>query len=168
MPSVRVNKELNDQMYFITFTIKNWYYILDRHNRWEILLNSLKYCQNNKDLKIYAWVFMINHIHLIIKSNDVSWFIRDFKSFTAHELRKNISATEPKIIDLFDAEENWSSNFWKKTNMPELIETEKFFACKKSYIENNPVKKWYVKLPEHWIFSSANTEKLLKLENIEV
>ena len=57
MPSIRIKTELNDQLYFLTFTIKNWYYILDRHNRFTILLDSLKFCQKNKGLQIYAWVY---------------------------------------------------------------------------------------------------------------
>ena len=167
MSSIRINKELNNEMYFITITVKNWYYLFDRHNRWEILLDSLKYCQKNKWLKIYSWVFMINHIHMIIKSNDVSWFIRDFKSFTTHELKKNIIATEPRIINLFNNNWNWNNNLWQDTNMPELIETERFFNCKKIYIENNPVRKSYVKNPENWIYSSANSDNLLALSKID-
>ena len=79
MPSIRVSKELNDKAYFLTFTVKNWYYVLDRYNRWNIIANSLKYFQENKELKLYGFVFMINHIHLLVSSPDVAGFIRDFK-----------------------------------------------------------------------------------------
>lgn len=88
MPSVRINKELNQRIYFLTFTVKRWYYLFDRHKRWDILLASLRYCQKNKELKIYHWVFMLNHIHLIAKSEDMIGFVRDFKTFTSKELKK--------------------------------------------------------------------------------
>ena len=70
-------------------------------------------------------VFMLNHIHLIVESSDVSGFIRDFKKYTSKELKKNIIATEPGILKLF--EENGTYQFWSNTNMPELIESERFY-----------------------------------------
>ena len=107
---------------------------------------------------------MLNHIHLIINSNDVSGFIRDFKKFTSKRLKENIADTEPTILKLFL--ENGKYEFWKKTNMPEKIESEKFFTQKKRYIENNPIRKQYVQKSEDWVYSSANPEKLISIDNI--
>lgn len=45
MPSVKISKESNSGIYFLTFTVNKWYYLFDRHNRWDILADSLKYCQ---------------------------------------------------------------------------------------------------------------------------
>jgi len=141
-------------MYFVTLTIKKWYYIFDRYNRWDILADSLKYCQKNKGLKVHAYVFMLNHIHLIIQSPDVSGVIRDFKSHTAKALLINIKETEPTILRLFRSKEG-KYEFWQKTNMPEIIETDYFLQQKLDYIHDNPVRKQYVSQPEHWIWSSA-------------
>ena len=88
MPSQRINKEYRNEIYFITLSINRLYYLFDRHDRWEILLNSLKYCQKHKNLKIFNWVFMLNHIHLIVQSPDVKGFIRDFKTYTSKELKR--------------------------------------------------------------------------------
>jgi len=166
MPSIRVSKELNSAMYFITFTVKRWYYIFDRYNRWEIILNSLQFCQKNKKLKIYAYVFMLNHIHLIIKSPDSAGFIRDFKKHTAYELMKNLQQTEFTVAELFKKDDG-KYEIWQKTNMPKIIETEKYFWQKKKYIENNPVRKGYVALPEHWIHSSAFVANNIDLAKID-
>ena len=162
MPSIRINNETKTGVYFLTFTIKNWYYIFDRHNRWEILLNSLKYCQEKKNLKIYAYVFMLNHLHLIVQNDDVSGFVRDFKKFTAFEIMKNLQGTEPRVAELFQAE-NKKYQIWEKTNMPKQIETEKFFHQKREYIETNPVRKGYVEKAEYWKYSSASKSNLLQL-----
>jgi len=153
MPSVRINKELNDQMYFLTITVKRWYYILDRYNRWGILADCLRFMIENRQLKIYGYVFMINHIHMIVQSPDVSGFVRDFKQFTTKEIKKNLKKTEPKAVELF--ENNGKFELWKKTNMPELIESEKFFLQKLSYIHSNPVKREYVREARDWMWSSA-------------
>ncbi len=84
-------------IYFITPTIHNWYYIFDRHNRWQILTDSLKFCQENKSLKVYAYVFVLNHLHLIIQSPDAIGFIRDFKKFTSKKLIENIKTFDFRL-----------------------------------------------------------------------
>ena len=98
MPSVRISKESNKAIYFLTFTVKNWYYVLDRHNRWNILADSLKFFKANKCLKIFGYVFMTNHIHLLIQSPDAMGFVRDFKKFTARKILENIQKTEPSTV----------------------------------------------------------------------
>jgi REP element-mobilizing transposase RayT len=170
MPSIRVNKELNEGTYFLTFTVKNWYYIFDRHNRFQILSNSIQYCQKNKDLKLYAYVFMLNHLHLIASSLDMIAFVRDFKKFTSKEIQKNIIATEPSILKLFQVQNRGTEpayEFWQKTNMPKLIESEKYFFQKANYIHENPMRKQYVANPEYWLWSSANPQSVIKTEVIE-
>ncbi len=42
MPSIRISKEAVSDIYFLTFTVKNWYYIFDRNNRFDILADSIK------------------------------------------------------------------------------------------------------------------------------
>lgn len=164
MPSVRIKREYNSSIYFLTITVKNWYYVLDRYNRWDILANSLKFFQEKKNLKIFSYVFMINHIHLLVFSNDVSGFARDFKKFTSREILANIQKTEPSILKLFSSEEG--NQFWSKTNMPELIDSDKFFAQKSNYIHNNPVKRNYVEIAENWHWSSANPNSEIKVESV--
>ncbi|MDD3190277.1 MAG: transposase [Candidatus Pacebacteria bacterium] len=165
MPSIRISKELNSEIYFITFTVKNWYYIFDRHNRFKILADSIKYCQKHKSLKLYAYVFMVNHVHMIVSAPDMIAFVRDFKRYTASEIIKNIIATEPDVIKLFQANEKWE--FWQKTNMPKIIESEDYFKQKINYIHNNPVRKQYIQVPEHWFWSSANPTSVIEVENTE-
>ena len=45
--------------------------------------------------------------------------------------------------------------FWEKTNMPKIIESEKYFNQKLDYIHNNPIEKGYVDAAEDWTYSSA-------------
>ena len=83
MPKARIIQEQKNGCYFLTPTIWNWYYIFDRHERWAIIADSLKYCQTYKGLEIFAYVFMLNHLHLIVRSADVPGFLRDFKTHTS-------------------------------------------------------------------------------------
>ena len=154
MPIKRVSKELNNEMYFVTITVHNWYEIFNE-KRWKILANSLEYCQKNKGLRIYTYVFMLNHIHMIIRAPDVSSVIRDFKSHTGKKLLKDIRVNNPELLKHFLCKNN-EYEFWKRGNYPEIIETDWFLNQKIDYIHYNPVEKKYVKYPEEWKWSSAN------------
>ncbi len=162
MPINRVHTANKQCHYFITPTVKNWYYLFDRHNRWQIIADSILYCQQYKNLEIYSYVFMLNHLHMIIKSPDAAGFIRDFKRHTSKELIKNIKTYEPNILELFKNEEG-EYNIWKEDNQPKIIENEKFFRQKLNYIQNNPVMKGYVEKPEDWKWSSANPNSKIKI-----
>jgi REP element-mobilizing transposase RayT len=107
---------------------------------------------------------MLNHLHLITQSPDTAGFIRDFKKFTSKELKRNVQITEPRVLQLFIKDEKYQ--FWQSRNMPEAIESKKFYEQKRQYIEQNPVRKQYVKHPEDWVYSSANTDHLLELSDI--
>ncbi|MDH3324409.1 MAG: hypothetical protein OEL89_02125 [Candidatus Peregrinibacteria bacterium] len=56
--------------------------------------------------------------------------------------------------------------FWEKTNMPVLLESENVYNQKVEYIEFNPVRKHYVKHPQDWIYSSANESSPIKIDNL--
>jgi REP element-mobilizing transposase RayT len=162
MPLKRISKENASAVYFLTLTVQNWYYIFDRHNRWDILAESLSYCQKNKSLKIYAYIFMLNHLHLVASAEDLSGVIRDFKKFTSKEIQKNLLATESNVLKLF-AVESGGYEFWQESNMPKLIESDDFFNQKVEYIHANPVRKQYVKNPEDWVWSSANPDSKIQI-----
>jgi len=74
------------------------------------------FCQKNKELKIHAFVFMLNHLHFIGSAPDLIAVIHDMKTFLSKALRKNITATEPMILKLF--EKDGIYHFWKETNFP--------------------------------------------------
>jgi putative transposase len=84
-------------VYIITTTVHQWVDVFTRKEYMDILLESLKFCQKEKGLKIYAWVIMSNHIHLIIQSEQLhlSDIIRDFKTglatqFTSTQIIRSI------------------------------------------------------------------------------
>ena len=70
--------------YFITCTILHWIPIFTRTETTDIIFDSLKYLQKEDNLKIYSYVILENHLHMIISSNDISKSIKKFKSFTAN------------------------------------------------------------------------------------
>ncbi|MFQ5464318.1 MAG: transposase [Thermodesulfobacteriota bacterium] len=167
MPSIRIPRDASSGYYFLTFTVRNWYYVLDRHNRFEILGDALKFSIEKKSLKLYAYVFMLNHLHLVVSSPDVVGFVRDFKRHTSKEMLNNITATEPDVLKLFEVG-GGRHEFWARTNMPKSVEGEGFLLQKVDYIHKNPVRKQYVMRPEDWVWSSANSESEVPVEPLPV
>lgn len=72
-------------IHFITFAVVEWIDVFTRKVYKDILIDSLKHCQNERGLILYSWCIMSNHVHLVIsaKHNDTSDILRDFKKFTS-------------------------------------------------------------------------------------
>jgi len=74
------------ELYFVTTTVVDWVDIFTRPKYKHIVIDSLAYCQQNKGLKIYAWVLMNNHLHMIISvegDHAIADVMRDFKKYTS-------------------------------------------------------------------------------------
>ena len=135
--------------------------------RIDIVLNSLKFCIDNKQLKLFAWCIMTNHVHLIAQSSkgNLSGTLRDFKKFTSSTIIEAIEQNKEEsrrnwMLWIFKkAGENNSRNkdvqFWQQDNHPIQITTPSFTLEKLSYIRNNPVKAGIVEKPEDYLLSSA-------------
>ncbi|HEY3403250.1 MAG TPA: transposase, partial [Ohtaekwangia sp.] len=83
----------HNKPYFITFAVECWVDVFTRQAYKDILLDSLRFCQNEKGLIIYAWCLMTNHIHLMIGRNgekNMDSIIRDFKKYTSVHICKAI------------------------------------------------------------------------------
>ena len=56
---------LTKQLFFTTSTVIDWVDIFSRPAYRHIVVESLDYCQQQKGLRIYAWVLMTNHLHMV-------------------------------------------------------------------------------------------------------
>ncbi|MEX0663017.1 MAG: transposase [Balneolaceae bacterium] len=154
--------------HFVTFSVVHWIDLFTRPVYANLLIDSLRHCQKNKGLTIYAWCFMTNHVHLIIgtKKNPIQDILRDFKSFTSKSLKKEIinnhqESRKKWILYLMEKtgkrnnnNENWQ--LWQQHNHPIELFSNKFINQKLNYIHMNPVKAGFVNKPEHWMYSSAS------------
>jgi REP element-mobilizing transposase RayT len=86
----------NDSLYFCTDVICGWQYVFTPPEFFQIIINSLIYCRNEKGLYVQGYVIMPNHVHTILSAlnNNLSDIIRDYKRFTS----KKISRT-PEVIN---------------------------------------------------------------------
>ena len=147
-------------VHFVTFTVHQWVDVFTRKIYSQIILDSLKYCRENKGLEIFAWVIMSNHSHLILraKNENLSDIIRDFRKYTAKKIFKaiqeNPQESRKKWLEMTLSFENqiW---FWESGYHGEEIYSPSFFETKVNYIHLNPVRAGLVEKPEDYLLSSA-------------
>jgi len=167
-------------IYFITPTVVAWIDVFTRLQYKEIVIESLKYCQSAKGLKIYAYVIMTNHLHLIVQAEkgNLSEIIRDFKKFTSKQILKSISeniqeSRKKWMLNIFEfAGKNNSNNskfqFWQQHNSPVELYSNEVIEQKINYIHQNPVRNGIVEREEEYLYSSArNYAELSSFINIE-
>lgn len=156
-----------DGCYFVTFAVVCWIDVFTRQVYRDILIESWKYCQQNKGLLIHAYVMMTNHVHMIISRNSGSTLediMRDMKKFTSTGILKAIKA-EPEsrrdwMLAIFKEAGSENSNntvyqFWQQDNHPIECDAADILKQKMSYVHENPVRAGFVEKPEDWIYSSA-------------
>jgi putative transposase len=125
-----------------------------------ILLDSLTYCRKHKGLKLYAYVIMENHIHLVAQAPDLDEVIQRFKSFTAKEILTHSRAKGKEWLlnrfEYYKQRHRTESTFqvWQQGHYPKLIQSDAMLCQKIEYVRNNPVRRGW-ELPEHWRYSSA-------------
>jgi putative transposase len=154
-----------DKAYFLTMTVVNWIDVFSRKNHRDILVNSLKYCQEKKGLYVFAYVIMTNHVHLIVntaESTQLKDVIRDLKKFTSkeivHQIQEEYESRRDWMLAIFAAstsKKHKELRFWQEGNHAIELYSEKFVWDKINYIHNNPVRAGFVKKAEDWIYSSA-------------
>jgi len=171
-----------DKAYFLTLTVVNWIDVFTRKNHRDAIISSLKYCQKEKGLIIFAYCLMSNHIHIIANAEEpflLKDTIRDFKKFTSKKIVAQIqNETESRrewMLKLFEDEAEPSKRhkyykFWQEGNHAIELFSEKFVWDKINYIHNNPVEAGLVKQAHEWIYSSASNyqelESIIEVERI--
>jgi putative transposase len=151
-------------LYFVTTTIVAWQDIFNSIPFFESIIESIKYCQKNKGIKLHGYVIMPNHAHYIFSVEEperLSNIMRDFNRFTSQKittlLREMHKLETLKIFQkeaLFDMRGN-RYKVWQDGFHPTAIDTGEFFQQKLDYLHENPVRKGYVERPEYWSYSSA-------------
>ena len=119
-----------DGLYFVTFSVVGWVDVFTRRIYQNILIDSIKYCQKNKNLILYCYCIMPSHVHFICHSQNgnLSNILRDMKSFTAKEIllaiENNIQESRKEwMLSLFkhfgkNSSQKQSMQFWKHDNHP--------------------------------------------------
>jgi len=161
-----------DYPYFVTCTVINWLPLLEPQYAKQTIIDSLKYLQQEKEVKFFAYVIMDNHIHLIISSENPVKHIANLKSFTARKIidyYKN--KNDQKVLRAMAAaspryKTDRKYKLWQEGYCPKQIISMDIFQQKIDYIHLNPVRKGYIDEPKNWKWSSACPNRLIEMDPI--
>ncbi|MDH5367172.1 MAG: transposase [Cyclobacteriaceae bacterium] len=146
--SIRGYKIRDQQaIHFITFAVVEWVDVFSRQDYAEMVVDSLKFCQEKKGLNIHAWVIMSNHLHLLVSAkpdNKLSDILRDFKKFTSSRIIKAIEGNKKEsrrnwMLWIFKSarernKRNENYQFWRQENHPVECFYSEILESKKRYI----------------------------------
>ncbi len=146
--------------HFVTCTVLHWIPVFTRPATVDILLESLRFLRAD-GLKVYAYVVLENHLHLIVQSEKLDRDMARFKSYTAKQIinylhRHQVSRILEQLAFYKKAhKDDRAYQFWQEGIHPEWIQNGEMMQQKVEYIHQNPVKRGYVDKAEHWRYSSA-------------
>ncbi|MGR3178881.1 MAG: REP-associated tyrosine transposase [Candidatus Anammoxibacter sp.] len=117
-------------VYFITFRTAN-NFILPNTAK-EIVFDTITF-HNNKKYRLYTFVIMTNHIHLILQPLEkikdafysVAEIMHSIKSYSSNEINKVLKR---------------KCSVWLAENFDRIVRNEKELSEKINYIANNPIK----------------------------
>ena len=156
-----------DKTYFLTMTIVDWIDLFTRVNHKNLLIDSLKFCQENKGLNLFGWCLMPSHLHMIANTNEpfqLDDVVCDFKRHTSKHLIAQIE-NEPEsrrewLLERFKFaakihSKNKNYKVWRDKNHAIELYTEKVTWQKLNYIHRNPVVEKIVYGEQDYLYSSA-------------
>jgi putative transposase len=172
-----IRKIKTGKTYFVTFTVIEWLEVFVHEEYSSILVNSIRFCQENKGLEVYSYVIMPNHVHMIASGGEkgnLGRILQDMKRHTSNTIVKTMEDSSPDrrqnyFLQRFYLAAEYSKRnkdhcFWRQTNHPIEIFYPKIFWEKETYIHMNPVKKGLAENPEDYLLSSASPESPIKVQ----
>lgn len=151
---------ITENPYFFTATILEWKKLLKLDKFKQIIVNSLKYLSDNKRMKIYSFVIMENHVHIIwqslsgftYKENQLS-----FMKYTAQQIIKELRNNHTEVLKSFEVNlKDRKYQIWERNPLSIELINKKVYEQKLEYIHYNPVKAELCVKPEDYLFSSAS------------
>lgn len=147
--------------YFFTASINNWIPLLKLDDYKKVVIETLAFPVAEKRIKVYAFVIMPNHIHLI-------WHIpEEFQGnlsqgsllrFTSNKFKKILEKENPILLEKFKVSlKDRQFQFWQRNPLSIEIFKKTVFQQKLDYIHSNPIQqKWnFVENRSNYLYSSA-------------
>jgi len=110
----------------------------------DIVLFALFFLRDKGYYRLYSFVIMPEHLHLIILPQDkktLSQIMHSIKSYTAKKMNHFLGRSG-KV---------WQDGFYER-----IIRNKDDLREKAGYIENNPVRRKLVEAPEKYFYCSAH------------
>lgn len=123
---------------FFTTSIKGWYKLLEPDKYKDIIIDSLRFLVEDKRIKLFSFVIMADHIHLIWQmqpSIHPQHVQGDFLKYTAQKIKHDLQKNHPDLLTHFETDANDRTyNFWKRRALSIELRTDKVYQQNLDYI----------------------------------
>jgi putative transposase len=113
-----------------------------------IVLDALRFLQQEQRLTLHSYVVMENHLHLVASAADLSKEMGNFKSFTARSMIDYLQQHRPQSYWLkrlaaakLSHKTGQRYQVWQEGFHPQLIISEAMLLQTVDYIHQNPVRR---------------------------
>ncbi len=130
--------------------------VFARENDFRYFYLCLREAAYKNRLAIHAWVFMHNHIHLLVTPNN------------ENSLPKTMQSVGRRYAQYFNHSYHRSGSLWEGRYKSSLVDTDNYLLSCYRYIELNPVRAGIVKKPEDYAYSSYHANALGKADSMVV
>ncbi len=139
----RGRSSLSDQqVFFVTTTVREWRKRFDNHSPLSGLRAIVLQAVANHGATLFGYVLMPDHLHLLVRLEgggpQLSRFMRDIKSLSSRLLFPG------------------QGSVWMERFDDVAIHSDEQFSIKLNYLHNNPVRRGLVSHPEDYEYSSAS------------
>jgi putative transposase len=139
---MRLNK-----LYFFTATIIHWRELLLEDKYKDVIIDSLKNLVLRQKIRLYAYVIMPNHIHIVwefLELNGKEYPHASLLKFTSHAIQKDLKINNLDLLRTYEIiDKTRKYQFWQRDSLPLELSNKEDILKVLNYIHNNPIKgKW--------------------------
>lgn len=151
------------QLHELTFSCYKMLPLLSKDRTCEWLAESIRSACARHIMDLTAFVFMPNHVHIIVAPKferyNISTFLKAVKMPTAKKAKEWLVQNDPEYIEKLTCVYSNGMKifrFWQPgSGYDRNVESRETLAEMVDYIHNNPVRKKLVETPQQWKWSSA-------------
>jgi len=145
----------DNPVYHITSRGNNRQSILKQAEDKETMLDSLAFYKCRYEFKIYAFVLMDNHFHLILETHKL------------HNISKVMQGILLSYSNRFRHKYNYVGHVWQGRFLSKVITSEGQIISNVQYIHNNPIRANMVDRNTDYVWSSARCYEGISNPGIE-
>jgi len=128
--------------------------VLARHEDFQFLYRCLREAVTRHGVSVHAWVFMHNHLHLLVTPAD------------EQALPRAMQSVGRRYAQYFNRTYHRSGSLWEGRYKAALVDTERYLLACYRYIELNPLRAGIARRPADYPYSSYHRNGLGKANGL--
>lgn len=158
----RLTVNIPGHIHFLTCSFYHRFDLLASSTACQLLGAALRDARETAQFDLWAYVFMPNHVHLLIRPRSETYSMaaiqRSFKEPFAREFVQLMRQNDTHLLKLlrFGQNPRWFHRVWQRGGgFDRNLYTSEYVRRAAAYTEANPVRRGLVESPGEWRWSSA-------------